>query len=816
MKKTFKLFAALFILAFAINSGMAQGINPTYNLVAKNFSLGTINQPDDALYFDVFLQWTNEGTAPNYEYAGVQLFWSFNKNVFTGTWPPGGVTSNVDTSEFSFKIVGSEITNSTLIPRSPSVWTAVSPTADIMRLAINTFPGFGNGFAVPSAFPGIKVVRMRLWNKLGTFNSVPLDIAWRNKPIVQFSTKVFAYVGTLNTEITTPATHNIEYSPPIGCLSMPVPAANFWSDSIIVHKGSRVNFYDSSSNIPISWSWYFYGATPSTSNVRNPINILYDSVGVFPVSLKVSNLVGSDSITKLNYITVLPPASCAKTWSSILKISDAGNTRDSLEFGTSPSGTINIDSCLGEYLIPPPPPTGVFDCRFTLPNNIDDSKTDFRKDTLANYYWQIKFQPSSSGYPVTFSWNINDLPNTGLFFLRDILTGTIVNINMKGQNSYVLTNPGITILKIDYISKYTQPVVYNSGWNILSVPLLSENMSTSALFSEAVSPAYYYNNGYVTADTLRNTKGYWIKFASSGSSDNTGIMYNPPLINLSAGWNLIGPLETSIPISSLIVNPHGILISDFFGYNNGYFIADTLKTGRGYWIKASTVGSIMRDTNDNVPAAITSDSLNLWTRFEFTDNNLNSGKLYLANQNQMSGSYELPPVPPSGIFDVRYSTDRYAEFFGQNHIIKINTASRPLRLKSFNLGNRKFRITDAIGGVILNAELKEGVEIIINEHLDNLLLVDENQIPDKYSLNQNYPNPFNPVTTIKFQLPQSGIVKIKLFDILGKEVLTILNEFREAGTFEVKVKGDNLPSGTYFYKMESNNFSDMKKMILLK
>jgi len=212
MKKTLNILSVLFILALAVFPVRAQGINPTYNLVAKNFEFGTINNECDVLYFDVYLQWTNEGVAPNFEYAGVQLFWSFNKNVLTGTWPPGGVTSNVDTSEFSFKIVGSEITNSTLIPRSPSLWTAVSPTADIMRLAINTFPGFGNGFAVPSAFPGIKVVRMRLWNKLGTFQTHPLDIAWRNKPIVQFATKVFAYVGTLNTEITTPATHTIEYT----------------------------------------------------------------------------------------------------------------------------------------------------------------------------------------------------------------------------------------------------------------------------------------------------------------------------------------------------------------------------------------------------------------------------------------------------------------------------------------------------------------------------------------------------------------------------------------------------------------------------
>ena len=794
---------------------------PTYNLVAKNFCLGSVSHDGDALYFDVYLEWTNSGTAPNFELAGTQLYFSFNKDVLTGTWPPGGSSANPDTSQYSYKIVGSDLPTN-MQPRSNSLWTASSPTANIMRGAINTFPGAGFGVNIPAGSPVIKIVRYRLWNKTGSFNFQQLNIAWRNPPIVAFATKVFAYVGTTNTDITTSATHSIEFSnvplPDVNsCSFIPMPIANFWSDSVVIHKGGVINFYDSSGFSPTSWNWRFPGAVPSISNLRNPTNILYDSAGSFSVTLIVSNGGGSDSITKTNYITVLPSIpSCPITWKNTIKIHDAGNVNDSLIFGASPGATNGIDTCFGEFLIPPPPPTGVFDCRFTLPNNIDDSKIDFRKDTLSNFIWLIKFQPSSSGYPITFSWNNSSLPNTGIFYLRDIITGTIVNINMKNQSSYVLTNPGINILKIDYLSKFTQPVSFNSGWNILSVPLLSENMSTSVLFPGAVSPAYYYNNGYITADTIKNSKGYWLKFSGSGFIDNTGVLYYPPVINLSAGWNLIGPFETNIPLNSIIVNPPGILASDFFGYNNGYVIADTLKSGRGYWIKASSGGTLIRDTNDAVPNSVSSDSMNNWLRFEFTDNNQNNGKLYLANQNQMSGSYELPPVPPSGIFDIRFSTDKYAESLGQDHIVKLNTASRPLRLRAYNIGNKKFRISDAIGGVILNVEIKEGVEIIINEQLDNLIIVDDNQIPDNYSLKQNYPNPFNPVTTIKYQLPQSGIVKIRLYNILGKEILNLVNEFKEAGTYEVKVNGDNLPSGTYFYRMESNNFRDLKKMILLK
>jgi hypothetical protein len=83
-------------------------------------------------------------------------------------------------------------------------------------------------------------------------------------------------------------------------------------------------------------------------------------------------------------------------------------------------------------------------------------------------------------------------------------------------------------------------------------------------------------------------------------------------------------------------------------------------------------------------------------------------------------------------------------------------------------------------------------------------------------LYQNYPNPFNPVTNIKFDLPKDEFVKIILYDILGREAAPVINEFKKAGTYEVKFDGSNLSSGTYFYRIEAGDFVDTKKMILVK
>jgi hypothetical protein len=90
------------------------------------------------------------------------------------------------------------------------------------------------------------------------------------------------------------------------------------------------------------------------------------------------------------------------------------------------------------------------------------------------------------------------------------------------------------------------------------------------------------------------------------------------------------------------------------------------------------------------------------------------------------------------------------------------------------------------------------------------------QIPNDYSLSQNYPNPFNPVTKINFSLPKNGLVTLKVYDVLGKEVKTLVNEVKNAGTYVVDFSGTSLSSGTYFYRLESNGFVETKKMMLIK
>ena len=90
------------------------------------------------------------------------------------------------------------------------------------------------------------------------------------------------------------------------------------------------------------------------------------------------------------------------------------------------------------------------------------------------------------------------------------------------------------------------------------------------------------------------------------------------------------------------------------------------------------------------------------------------------------------------------------------------------------------------------------------------------EIPNFYSLSQNYPNPFNPSTSIKFTMPKGDNVKLVVFDILGREVKTLVNEFKNSGSYEVNFDASALSSGVYFYRLEAGEFTDTKRMLLVK
>lgn len=89
-------------------------------------------------------------------------------------------------------------------------------------------------------------------------------------------------------------------------------------------------------------------------------------------------------------------------------------------------------------------------------------------------------------------------------------------------------------------------------------------------------------------------------------------------------------------------------------------------------------------------------------------------------------------------------------------------------------------------------------------------------LPKAFKLSQNYPNPFNPTTVIQYEVPRQSKVVIKLYDMLGKEVMTIVNREQPAGRYSLTLDASRFASGIYFYNMQADNFTQTKKMVLLK
>jgi hypothetical protein len=177
--------------------------------------------------------------------------------------------------------------------------------------------------------------------------------------------------------------------------------------------------------------------------------------------------------------------------------------------------------------------------------------------------------------------------------------------------------------------------------------------------------------------------------------------------------------------------------------------------------------------------------------------------------------------------DYTKNSKRIVNFKGQAHshifkagskirIVLTNLDTAPI--DSSFLGTNPFVLPSLQNGInYLYLNNNSYVDIpVMTSPLAKPLFVTTNEVPFAYSLRQNYPNPFNPVTTIEFTLASAGKVELKIYDILGREVKTLVNDFKEQGSHRVEFNASNFASGIYFYTIKSGDFRDVKKMILVK
>ena len=165
-----------------------------------------------------------------------------------------------------------------------------------------------------------------------------------------------------------------------------------------------------------------------------------------------------------------------------------------------------------------------------------------------------------------------------------------------------------------------------------------------------------------------------------------------------------------------------------------------------------------------------------------------------------------------------------------NILLGYNKTAYQLAPGSYMLGTFKFNVANPLCCITMTFK---SISAVFDDNTAMVYNVDWNKtdptpcmpvdvkenislVLDKYSLSQNFPNPFNPSTTIRYSVPKAGFVTLKVFDMLGKQVAELVNGYRTAGFYLVDFTGTELSSGVYYYRIESEGFTDVKKMILIK
>jgi len=219
-----------------------------------------------------------------------------------------------------------------------------------------------------------------------------------------------------------------------------------------------------------------------------------------------------------------------------------------------------------------------------------------------------------------------------------------------------------------------------------------------------------------------------------------------------------------------------------------------------------------------------SDSVNVW--IEGPDsvyrNDTVSYKLFMSGGPAVTGGFNVATY-----FGVLDSVDTLTRIsFGELTHTSPNQFVSDTVFWSFSytapdslLNDTLYSVGNSTNGDSIPTDLDQwnfGENFIVNV-IDKPVNVERmNLVPEEYILYQNYPNPFNPTTNLKFRMADFGFVSIKVFDLLGREVATLVNEERSAGEYEVEFNATGQASGIYLYKLETSNFTATRKMLLLK
>jgi len=370
-------------------------------------------------------------------------------------------------------------------------------------------------------------------------------------------------------------------------------------------------------------------------------------------------------------------------------------------------------------------------------------------------------------------------------------------------------SPGTANSTDDFISI---EVENTPGWNLVGLPLEIENASYSNLFPESIEGTLYsFDNTYIPDSILILGYGYWLKFNNAGSTALTGIPINELTISLSEGWNLISGISISVDINTIIDVNDLIVSGTIYGFDGTYVNAEMVDPGVGYWLRSYEDGEITISSNGIFSSKTRPKTI---TPPEHTNTLIfNNQTLYFGveiSDNERL-SYSLPPKPPAGAFDVRFSGNwKYCEDSGVNCNIKDGEVWELVPVIANGMEwSAAIPLSDQ-GQLTLDSEVNQWI-----------LRKSKSTIPNIVALYPAYPNPFNPITSLRYDLPEQAQVTLTIYNLMGREITQLVNTNQEAGYKSVQwnatdMHGKPVSAGVYLCQIRAGEFVQTKKMVLLK
>lgn len=471
----------------------------------------------------------------------------------------------------------------------------------------------------------------------------------------------------------------------------------------------------------------------------------------------------------------------------------------------------------------------------------------------------IAYSPSLAPF-ASDSGAVMDLPVTlgdtvGTF---QIHLSNVVLSDASGKNVLTRTNDGYYQIQS---RKITVTGNLSSSWNMVSVPIIPDSYALLSLFPGATSKAFSFNQKYVSADTLHNEYGYWLKFGSSSVLNLMGLPIVTDTFLVQAGWNLIGSISAPVDVDSIDESPSGNVSSFYFDFTGGYRVADSLVPGMGYWVKVFNPGSLIlrtdasriyssikstpqmnafKETNEAlhsvVPASVNGSFLDTLNYLEVADADFSSQRIYFGRTDIDSTTllkYELPPKPPDDAFDARFVTDSFLEplpqkFDSTDLIVEVQTSHYPLTVSWHIIqGGMKYYIIESKASGVKRTQISGDANSIISDSTEHEFILGcvstivavheiKNTIPTDINLEQNFPNPFNPSTVIRFDLPKAQFVDLSVYDMTGKKIRMLASRKYSSGSHDVSFDASSFSSGVYIVRLTTEGRTFSRKIVLVK